>query len=181
VNLAAAQRAEFSYPEMGATATTLPAGYLHIRVEQRIASGGPAFAAATSALASWELHRRCGIGVVADGPANRPGSTVLMRLGPRWLPGISAPGRVVYAVDEPTRAGFAYGTLAGHPETGEEAFIVRLEPDGAVVLTVTAFSRPASALARLGGPVTRRVQAWMTQQYVRKLRDLANGALPRQV
>jgi uncharacterized protein (UPF0548 family) len=30
------------------------------------------------------------------------------------------PCRVVYVVDEPRRAGFAYGTLPGHPEIGGE-------------------------------------------------------------
>ena len=39
------------------------------------------------------------------------------------------PCRVVYVVDEPDRRGFAYGTLPGHPESGEELFLVRYDPD----------------------------------------------------
>ena len=44
------------------------------------------------------------------------------------------PARVVYVIDEPLRKGFAYGTLPGHPETGEEAFIVEYRDDDSVWL-----------------------------------------------
>jgi uncharacterized protein (UPF0548 family) len=84
-----------------------------------------------------------------------------------------APCRVVYRVDEADSQGFAYGTLPGHPERGEEAFIVQLRPDGDVRLVIRAFSRPASALARAGGPLTRKAQAVVTDRYVRALRRLA--------
>lgn len=67
---------------------------------------------------------------------------------------VRAPVRVVYLIDEPTRTGFAYGTLPGHPESGEEAFVVQLQDSGVVTFGITAFSRPATTLARLGGPLT---------------------------
>jgi uncharacterized protein (UPF0548 family) len=35
-----------------------------------------------------------------------------------------APCRVIYTITEPRRKGFAYGTLPGHPESGEEAFTI---------------------------------------------------------
>ena len=73
----------------------------------------------------------------------------VLRLGRRRL-AVSAPVRVVYVVDEPRRRGFAYGTLPGHPESGEEAFVVELQEDDEVTFTVTAFSRPASTLAARG-------------------------------
>lgn len=69
----------------------------------------------------------------------------------------------------PDRAGFAYGTLPGHPESGEEAFVVSRAPDG-VRFTITAFSRPATWLARLGGPVTLLGQEYFTRRYLRALR-----------
>jgi uncharacterized protein (UPF0548 family) len=78
-------------------------------------------------------------------------------------------------VNEPHRKGFAYGTLAGHPERGEEAFVVELTPAGDVRLSIRAFSRPARLIARLGGPAGRAVQRWVTARYVRALRRLANG------
>jgi uncharacterized protein (UPF0548 family) len=63
---------------------------------------------------------------------------------------------VTYVLDEPRHKGFAYGTLPGHPERGEEAFALELHDDGAVTFTITAFSRPASLLAKAGGSAQSR-------------------------
>lgn len=82
---------------------------------------------------------------------------------------VSAPARVVYVVDEPNRKGFAYGTLAGHPESGEEAFLVDRKEDGSVWLTIRAFSRPATAAWWLVAPVLRMVQEFYTRRYGRAL------------
>ena len=68
-----------------------------------------------------------------------------------------APGRVVYLLDEPDRFGFAYGTLPGHPERGEEAFVV-VRANGRIGFQVIAFSRPRDWRARLGKPVARALQ-----------------------
>lgn len=107
------------------------------------------------------------VGATAGEPPRvESGAVVEMRLGPPRL-GVRIPCRVVQVVDEPHRGGFAYGTLPGHPETGEERFEVRRGPDGVVAFTVTAFSRPASALARAGGPLSRWVQGRMTERYLR--------------
>jgi uncharacterized protein (UPF0548 family) len=75
----------------------------------------------------------------------------------------------VHVIDEPTRQGFAYGTLPGHPERGEEAFVLDRHGDGSVSFTVTAFSRPATLLAKLGGPVGHLVQNLMTDRYLGSL------------
>ena len=86
-----------------------------------------------------------------------------LRLGPlrTW-----AACRVVYVVDEPSRKGFAYGTLPGHPECGEESFIVSIDEGGSVRFDVTAFSRNARWFARLGGPLTGLVQRAVTWRYL---------------
>src|SRR6185437_5201550 len=60
-----------------------------------------------------------------------------------------------------------------HPEQGEEAFLVDLTDEGEVRLRIRAFSRPASLLARAGGPVTRLIQQYATDRYVRAIRRLA--------
>lgn len=82
---------------------------------------------------------------------------------------VSAPCRVVYVVDEPHRRGFAYGTLKGHPESGEEAFLVELRDDGTVWFIVRAFSRPSNGFFRLGYPVLRAAQSAYTKRYLRSL------------
>jgi uncharacterized protein (UPF0548 family) len=74
-------------------------------------------------------------------------------------------------VEEPNRRGFAYGTLPGHPESGEEAFFVERTPQDQVWLDIRAFSRPARLYSRLGGPMTRKVQGLITDRYIDALRD----------
>ena len=93
------------------------------------------------------------------------GSEVIVHHGP-----VRAPCRVVYVVDEPDRRGFAYGTLPGHAEAGEELFAVRYDPTtGAVYAEVTAFSRHATWWSRLGAPVTSLAQRVITNRYLRAL------------
>jgi uncharacterized protein (UPF0548 family) len=93
------------------------------------------------------------------------GSEVLVHLGP-----IAAPCRVVYVVDEPDRRGFAYGTLPGHAESGEELFLVTYDPATEEVrAVVTAFSRHVTWWSRLGAPATSLVQRIVTDRYLRAL------------
>ncbi|WP_223874608.1 DUF1990 domain-containing protein [Salinispora fenicalii] len=70
-------------------------------------------------------------------------------------------------------AGFAYGTLSGHPECGEEAFLVRRGAGGQVYFEVRAFSRPDSLPARMAGPVGRLVQDLITRRYLGAMRSLS--------
>jgi uncharacterized protein (UPF0548 family) len=94
----------------------------------------------------------------------RPGDTAILLLG--WGPAsLRIPVRVVYLIDEPTRRGFAYGTLPGHPESGEEAFVVELREDESVWLTIRAFSRPAHPALWVVYPVLRLFQAIFTSRY----------------
>jgi uncharacterized protein (UPF0548 family) len=82
---------------------------------------------------------------------------------------VTAPVRVVYLIEEANRVGFAYGTMRGHPESGEESFIVEMADDDSVWLTIRAFSRPSTWLYRLGYPVLRIQQARFTKRYLRAL------------
>lgn len=99
-------------------------------------------------------------------PLLRPGDTVILRIP---LYPSKMPARVVYVIDEPLRKGFAYGTLPGHPERGEEAFVVEYRDDDSVWLTLRAFSRPAGWVFWAGYPVLRLLQALYTSRYERAL------------
>ena len=72
-------------------------------------------------------------------------------------------------IDEPDRAGFAYGTLPGHPESGIEQFTVTRTATGLVRCHLDVVSRPAAWYARLGAPVSRLVQELITRRYLRAL------------
>ena len=86
---------------------------------------------------------------------------------------LRAPCRVVYSVDEPQRRGFAYGTLAGYPECGEEAFMIQHHDDDTVSFKITAFSRSATRLAKVAGPAGGVVQRQITARYLRALGKVA--------
>lgn len=165
-------RDTLSYPDRGATARhPLPAGYHHLRHRTRIGHGQAAFEAAGVAVTTFHAHRTSGMRVRADAGAVRPGSRAVVGIGLGPLR-ISAPCEVIWTVYEPTRVGFAYGTLTGHPESGEESFVVDMDADGAVWFTVTAFSRPASWYTRLAGPlipVLQRTYARWLGHHVRRL------------
>ena len=160
--------AELTYDEVGATDGTLPSGYRHLRISRVVGSGADAFVAATSALFSWRVQLRAGLRVTASAPSAAPGAVVLLGLGAGPLR-IGAPCRVVYTVTESQRQGFAYGTLHGHPESGEEAFIFEHRSDDSVVFGITAFSRPATAAARAAGPVGHLLQRHITRRYLDSL------------
>lgn len=162
--------AQLTYPEVGITRPTsgpVPAGY---RAFRRSAVLPPTYdlESAAAAVLGWRLHRRVGIRLRASDDRASEGTVLDLRLGVGRL-AISAPCRVVYVVDEPHQSGFAYGTLPGHPESGEESFVVELSSQGVLTLTISAVSRPATRAARLAGPVGSVVQDLITRQYLRAL------------
>jgi uncharacterized protein (UPF0548 family) len=147
---------EFTYDDVGATREPgfCPPGFHPMHVRTRIGEGEKVFRRAGEALLTWELHRELGVGIEASADRAAPDVDVTVTLAGL----IKAPCRVVYTVEEPRRTGWAYGTLTGHPECGEEAFLVDRTGDGTVWLTVAAFSRAAKWYARAGGPATRGLQ-----------------------
>jgi uncharacterized protein (UPF0548 family) len=156
----------FTYAEVGATAGDLPDGYTVLRRTRDWSNGG--FASSAQDLMSWAVQQRSGLRVATSSTVIAADAVAVLGvpIGPLVL---SAPCRVVYVVDEPGRIGFAYGTLPGHPESGEEAFVLEQHVTGRLRLTITAFSRPATRLARLGGPVTGWMQRRITERYLLSL------------
>jgi uncharacterized protein (UPF0548 family) len=165
--------ADLTYEEVGATRDgPMPAGYGHVHRDVTIAAGLTAFDRAVDALFGWDMHRGAGLGVTSSGARATVGVVVVLRAG--WGPlRLTIPCRVVYTIEEPDRRGFAYGTLPGHPEQGEEAFCVTRADTGEVNFHIRAFSRPASPLARTGGPVTRAIQQYVTGRYVKAIQRLS--------
>ncbi|MFV8164811.1 DUF1990 domain-containing protein [Mycobacterium sp. 134] len=156
------EQRSFTYSEVGATAGELPAGYHHTRASAVIGTGRDRFEQAGADVLRWGMQRGAGLRVQATTEAATAGTELMVWLGP-----IPAPCRVVYVLDEADRRGFAYGTLAGHPESGEELFSVRYDPaTDEVHAEVVAFSRPATWWSRLGGPVTRLLQRVVTRRYL---------------
>ncbi|HEX9031496.1 MAG TPA: DUF1990 domain-containing protein [Streptosporangiaceae bacterium] len=157
-------REDPSYPEVGSTGSVvLPHGYRHDRYHRRIGDSR-VFDRAAAALRHWAAHEGASVRIFPHDHPPSLGATILavLSLGPAQ---IIAPCRIVRVIDEIDRFGFACGTLPGHPECGEEAFVVERRTDG-TFFTITAFSRPADPLARLAGPIGRAVQLAINRRFV---------------
>ncbi|MGY0500687.1 DUF1990 family protein [Nocardia sp. FBN12] len=159
----------FTYAEVGATRTTMPDGYHRFQHRRAIGYGRELFDRAAIHILDFGIQKGVGTFRAADTETAQPGTelTVVLQLGPL---SINAPCRVVYVLDEPDRRGFAYGTLPGHPEVGEELFAVEYDPaDDTVYGLVSAFSKPGTWYVRLGGPVVRLIQRWFAHRYLNTL------------
>ena len=155
--LTAQAKLSFTYAAVGATATTTPTGYVVDRT--RIKLG--VFHAARAALQRWEQFRLGWVEAWSPDTPIKSGEVVAVMgraIGLWWLNAC----RIVYVVDESgpiSRFGFAYGTLPGHAESGEERFLIEWDRvDNSVWYDILAFSRPNHFLTRLGYPVVRRTQ-----------------------
>lgn len=147
-----------SYPEVGHTRLDAAVqGYNNDFNFIELGSGEAVWEAAKTAMRQWRMFPG-GWAYVA--PADTPieqGRVVAMAarvLGMWWLNSC----RIVYVLDEEHRFGFAYGTLPGHAERGEELFMVEKTADGSVRYVLKAFSWPRHWAARLAYPVARAYQ-----------------------
>lgn len=159
-------RLPLTYPEVGASlGGPLPSGYHHTHEAVVLGTGRTLFERHADAVLRFDVHRRAGLLVAARAPVAAVGVDleVALPIGPLC---VRALDRVVAVVDEPDRRGFAYGTLAGHPERGEESFVVSIDADDVVRLEIRAFWRSVRWYSVLGGPVTGAVQRAITRRYL---------------
>ena len=163
--LAARAEADFSYPDPGLTRSggrALPPSlrnrYDIDSLRVRLGAGPEHFDDARRALLAWVPLELAWLQTFGTDEPVAPGSVVasLTRVAGLWA---LNPCRVVYVLDEPGLAAWAYGTLPGHAEIGEERFGVVHDPESDEVhYEVLAVSRPGSWGVQLGYPVARRLQ-----------------------
>jgi uncharacterized protein (UPF0548 family) len=161
-----------TYHEVGATrpavlaGAPMPQGYHHLRYQRLIGTGQAAFEAAGACVLSWGTHRGVGFELRATEPRAIEGATVAFGIG-RGPVALLASCRVVWSMDTAQRCGFGYGTLPGHPETGEEAFVVSRDSADRVWVEIVAFSNPARWYSRLGAPAVLVLQRVAVAAYAR--------------
>ena len=159
--LEAQAKLPFTYSAVGATATTPPAGYVVDHTRIKLGEGEPVFQLARAALQRWEQFRLGWVEAWSQNNRIQVGEVVAVMgraIGLWWLNACL----IVYVVDESgpiTKFGFAYGTLPGHVESGEERFLIEWDrSDNSVWYDILAFSKPNHFLTRLGYPMVRRTQ-----------------------
>jgi uncharacterized protein (UPF0548 family) len=165
-----------TYARVGGTAPALerwaqPPGHRAYERTVVIGHGAADWALTTSALLTWGVKTRSGFTVhpvAGAGVRVSEGADfwLVAALGPFR---VREPVRVVAVVEQPDRCGFAYGTLEGHPVSGEEAFIVHRRADGDVLLTLRSLTRQSRGGWRLVFPALLVVQRWYRARYIRAL------------
>lgn len=148
----------FTYEPVGATRDDRePGGFNHDHNRQLLGTGSDAFARGCDAIRAWKMFP-APLAFIEPLPISiREGElagVIIRALGLWWLNA----ARIAYVIDEPRRFGFAYGTLPGHVEAGEERFLVEHRPDDSVWYDLRAFSRPRYWPVRIGKPAARILQ-----------------------
>lgn len=172
---------DFSYSAVGASAATPPAGFVVDRTRIKLGEGEAVYESASAALRRWDHFKLGWVDVWSPETPIEAGEVVAVMgraLGLWWLNCC----RIVYVVNEtgPIRKfGFAYGTLPGHVESGEERFVIEWnQGDNSVWYDILAFSRPSQVLIRLGSPIVRRMQKRFGRDSAAAVFRSVNGAAP---
>ena len=150
-----------SYPQIG-LAGNAPPSYTVDETAVVIGSGEAGLERAKAALAAWKHFELGWVEVHPRGASIEIGTTVAVLVSHMGFWSLNG-CRVVYGLGDRSRGqtfGFAYGTLSNHAEQGEEMFEVSLDHAAqTVTYRIRGASKPSAALARLGYPVTRALQA----------------------
>jgi uncharacterized protein (UPF0548 family) len=172
------EKRRFSYAPTGATRpdeemwTQRPAGFRRYERTVVLGRGDALWEATSSALLRWGVKTRSGFTVEPASTPVCPGADfwLVARSGPIV---VREPVRIVAVVEQPDRRGFAYGTLEGHPVSGEEAFVVHRSADGEVSLTLRSLTRAPQGRWRLAFPAALVAQRWYRRRYLRALRGFS--------
>lgn len=152
----------FTYREVGdSRSERAPADFAVGHVRVRVGEGIEQFHLACQAIVEWRMFPEY-VELLPAEPPLETDQCVALRMQALGL-WVSMLCRIVYTIDDvyPNGAlkfGFAYGTLPGHVERGEERFMVEWLPDDSVWYDLYAFSRPQALLAWLGMPIARNYQ-----------------------
>jgi len=153
--------AQFSYPEVGASAGQIPSGYNvdHNRIE--LGSGEVTWHRAVEAVRGRQMFNIPWLRLCWPTAPICAGTEVAALVHHVGFFSLNA-CRIVYRVDNDAGNkcfGFAYGTLVEHAESEEERFTLEWNrANDKVCYDILAFSRPRQTLARVGYPLSRFLQ-----------------------
>jgi uncharacterized protein (UPF0548 family) len=165
-----------SYSVVGGTAPDAepwlpPEGWRAYEHTVRLGVGTDLWNAASSAVLSWGIKTRSGFTVdppLEAGRSARHGERyrLVARIGPLH---VREPVEIVATISTDRRAALAYGTLEGHPVSGEEAFIVDQDGNGNVSLTLRSLTRAGRGRWRVLFPLILIAQRVYRRRYLRAL------------
>lgn len=178
--LAAVADADFSYDAIGCVRRETPQGFNRDREMVVLGQGEEVWDRAIGAVRAWAVFPSDMVAVVRLADEIKVGNTLATVCYAAGVWTVN-PTRILSVTDESAvgrnRFGFAFGTLPGHVEQGEERFLVEWDKEtDQVTYTIEAVSRPRHFLTWLAYPYTRLMQAKF-----RRLSCLQMQALTKQV
>jgi len=140
-----------------------------------IGQGREDFDRAKAALKSWRQFELGWVTLLPPAAPIEPGVVVAVCI--RHLGFWSLNGaRIVDRAESSEAFGYTYGTLTNHAESGEELFEVRIDATTSeVVYRICATATPQAALAKMGGPIVRVLQARFRRDSAAALRRAVRG------
>lgn len=166
-----------SYSVVGGTAPATekwlpPDGWRAHERTVPIGSGTELWNEVSSAVLAWGIKTRSGFAVEPPLVAGRSA-----RQGERyWLVArvsairVREPVEIVTTISTRDRVALAYGTLNGHPVSGEEAFIVHRDDNGNLSLTLRSLTRAGRGPWRALFPLILIAQRVYRRRYLRAFR-----------
>lgn len=170
----------FSYPEVNASKTEQVAGYDNDHNKIYLGKGETVWQNAKIALQNWQQFPQSWTTTLPKKTPLKNEETVAVffrMFGIWWMNA----ARIVYILDDEKWFGFAYGTLPGHVECGEECFWIEKEADGSIFYHIRAFSKPRFWMAKLGYPIARAYQRKFVLESMQRMHQLANQNTPAHV
>jgi len=161
-----------TYTEVGCSRDSAPPGFVVDNYRVCLGCGAEVFNRARQAICDWKV---LSLGWVEPCWPEQPlqkGVLVgtMARVFGLWAVNLC---RIVYVVKEEgpvCRFGFAYGTLPGNAECGEERFLVEWrQADNSVWYEIRAVSKPGGWLTRVAYPLARRLQRRFGRDSMRAL------------
>ncbi len=150
-----------TFHAVGVTLTEqVPPGFHLDRYQVVLGRGAVVFERAREALRAWKMFPAPWTEIF---PAVEPARDLVVSVAVKFGLWFLFTARVVYLIQEEAghtaRFGFAYATQPGHPEIGEERFLVEWNRDtDEVTYQIYAVSRPGAWFTWLGYPLTRMLQ-----------------------
>ena len=147
-----------TYPEVGTTATGEK--FAHYDNDDNyiiLGKGAKVWEKAKVALRNWQQFPLPWTKIYPNTRELKEGEVVVVmfRLMGIWWRNSA---KIVYTFNESNRFGFAYGTLPGHIEMGEEVFWIERNKEEVVSYHIKAFSTPRFWLAKIAYPIARMYQ-----------------------
>ena len=163
----------FSYRELGKSKEKSIKKYNNDYHFQVIGKGDIVWENAKALLRNWKQFPMGWTALYTKEKSIKTGDVVAVLfnlLGIWWINS----ARIVYVFDEPNRFGFAYGTLEGHVEKGEECFWLEKNDNQEIIYHIKAFSLPAHLLVWMAYPFSRMMQKKFVNDSMAQMKQLSN-------